>query len=435
MLTVFTATSLSAQKTFPVNGVADIKDGYYAFTNATIIKDANTTLQNATLVIKQGKIVNVGNNLSIPPDAVVVNCEGKFIYPSFIDIFSDYGIPTTQRENNRAAGEFFAPQQLNSATKGAFGWNQAIKSETEGAKLFSVDKIKAKTLRDIGFGAVVSHQKDGIARGSGVLVSLANDNDNLVVLKEKAAAYYSLSKGTSTQSYPSSMMGTIALLRQTYLDANWYKTNPSTEGVNLSLKSWNENQSLPQIFDASDKWNALRADKIGDEFGVQFIIKAGGNEYQRIKEIAATKASYILSLNYPAAIDVDDPNELRFVGLDDLKHWELAPTNAATFEKEGINFCLTTADLTNVTDFVANLRKAIEYGLSENKALDALTKTPATLVGAFDKLGSLDAGKLANFLITSGPIFSEKTVILENWTQGLKNSVKDENWLDRKSVV
>ena len=434
MLTVFTASSLSAQKTFPVNGVADIKDGYYAFTNATIIKDANTTLQNATLIIKQGKIVNVGNNLSIPPDAVVVNCEGKFIYPSFIDIFSDYGIPTTQRENNRAAGEFFAPQQLNSATKGAFGWNQAIKSETEGAKLFSVDKIKAKTLRDIGFGAVVSHQKDGIARGSGVLVSLANDNDNLVVLKEKAAAYYSLSKGTSTQSYPSSMMGTIALLRQTYLDANWYKTNPSTEGVNLSLKSWNENQSLPQIFDASDKWNDLRSDKIGDEFGVQYIIKAGGNEYQRMKEMAATKANFILPLNYPVAIDVDDPNDIRFVGLDDLKHWELAPTNPAAFEKEGINFCFTTSDLTNVSDFTANLRKAIEYGLSESKALDALTKIPATLIGSFDKLGSLETGKVANFLITSGSIFNEKTTILQNWIQGEKNSVKDDNWNDVKGT-
>ncbi len=434
LLILFMSTTSIAQKTFPVNGVADVKDGCYAFTNATIVKDASTTLQNATLIIKQGKIASVGNNIAIPPNAVIINCEGKYIYPSFIDIFSDYGIATPQRPNTGGFGNFFAPQQITSNTKGAFGWNQAIKSETEGGKLFSVDDSKAKSLRDLGFGAVVTHQKDGIARGTGVLVTLANQNDNLVILKEKAAAFYSFNKGTSSQSYPSSMMGSIALLRQSFLDANWYKSNPTAEGVNLSLKSWNENQSLPQIFDASDKWNALRADKIGDEFGVQFIIKAGGNEYQRMKEIAETKASYILSLNYPAAIDVDDPNDLRFVGLDDLKHWELAPTNAAAFEKEGVNFCLTSADLTNVADFTANLRKAIENGLSESKALEALTKTPATLVGSFDKVGSLDAGKIANFIITSGPVFAEKTTILQNWTQGIKNSIKDDNWYDIKGT-
>ena len=136
--------------------------------------------------------------------------------------------------------------------------------------------------------------------------------------------------------------------------------------------------------------------------------------------MAETKASFILSLNYPAAMDVDDPNDLRFVGLDDLKHWELAPSNPAAFEKAGINFCLTTADLTNVTEFMANLRKAIEYGLTEQKALEALTKTPASMLGMYDKIGSLDAGKIANFLITSGPVFAEKTVLLQNWTQGIK---------------
>ena len=104
-------------------------------------------------------------------------------------------------------------------------------------------------------------------------------------------------------------MGCIALLRQTYLDAQWYKSQPAHEGVNLSLQAWLDEQSLPQIFEANEKWNALRANRIGDGFGVKFIIKAGNNEYQRIKEIAATRASYILSLNFPQAFDVEDPAE------------------------------------------------------------------------------------------------------------------------------
>ena len=433
---ILMGTSLlaNAQSTFPANDVANPKDGCYAFTNASIVKDAQNTLQNATLVIRRGKIEAVGNNIAIPKDAVVIDCSGKFIYPAFIDIYTDYGIAaaTATQQNFTSAAAFFRTQQITSNTKGAYGWNQAIKPETEAYRIFTADEAKAKALRDIGFGSVLTHQKDGIARGTGAFVTLANQPDNFVLIKDKASANYSFNKGTSSQSYPSSMMGMIALLRQTYLDAQWYKSNPASEGVNLSLKSWNDNQSLPQIFDASDKWNDLRADKIGDEFGVQYIIKGGGNEYQRIKEMTETKASFILSLNFPAAMDVDDPNDLRFVGLDDLKNWELAPGNPAALEKAGINFCLTTADLATPTEFMANLRKAIEYGLTETKALDALTKAPASLLGVYDKIGSLDAGKIANFLITSGPVFAEKTMLLQNWTQGLKNAIKEENWYDVK---
>ncbi len=434
VLLIVSVMTVKAQVTYPVNGVADLKDGNYAFINATIVKDPSTILRKATLLIKHGKIVSVGTGIAVPKEAVVVDCQGKYIYPGFIDVYSDYGMPTAQRAAAGAGGPggFFAAQQIESSTKGAYGWNQAIKSEIDGSKIFSVDDAKAKTLRDIGFGSVLTHQKDGIARGTGVFVTLANQADNLVILKEKAAAFYSFNKGTSSQSYPASLMGSIALLRQTYLDANWYKSNPSAEGVNLSLKSWSDNQSVSQIFEANDKWNAVRADKIGDEFAVQYIIKAGGNEYQRIKEMTESKASFILSLNFPLAMEVDDPNELRFVGLDDLKHWELAPGNAAAFEKAGINFSLTTADLTSPADFMANLRKAMEYGLTETKALDALTKTPAMMAGVYDKVGSLDAGKLANFMITSGPVFEEKTVIHQNWVQGIKNSIKEDSWFDVK---
>lgn len=425
---------LQAQETFPVNGVADKREGCYAFTNATIVKDAQTTVLNATLIIREGKIIAIGNNITPPKDAVVIDCKDKYIYPSFIDIYTDYGITTPQRQIGLGGFNFNAPAQLNSNTTGVYGWNQAIKPETEAYKLFTVDDNKAKAFREAGFGTVLSHSKDGIARGTGTVVTLAKKEDNLVMLKEKASAHYSLNKGTSTQSYPSSMMGTIALLRQTYLDAQWYKNKPITEGINASLLAWNDNQSLPQIFEADDKWNDLRANRIGDEFGVQYIIKGGGNEYQRIKDIAATKATYILSLNYPQAMDVEDPNDARFVSLADMKHWELAPTNPAAFEKANIPFVLTSADLKDTKQFLANVRKAIEMGLSETKALDALTKSPATLLNIYDKVGSLEPGKLANFLITSGTIFSEKTVILHNWIQGEKYSINESSWNDIKGI-
>jgi imidazolonepropionase-like amidohydrolase len=426
--------SAGAQISFPVNGVADPREKIYAFTNASISKDGQVTLKNATLLIREGKIIAVGDNISIPKDAVTIDCTGKFIYPSFIDIYSDYGIPIPQRQGT--GFDFRAPAQFLSNAKGAYGWNQAIKPETEGSKIFVADDAKAKPLREIGFGTVLTHEKDGIARGTGVVVTLANEKENLVIVKEKASAHYSLSKGVSTQSYPSSMMGTIALLRQTYLDAQWYKSKPdhTGEGINLSLQAWLDNQGLPQIFDANDKWNDLRADRIGDEFGVQYIIKGGGNEYQRIKEIASTGASFILPLNFPQAMDVEDPNDARFVSLADMKHWELAPSNPAAFEKAGIPFCLTPSDLKDTKQFFSNLRKAFDFGLTEDRAFESLTKTPATILGIYDKVGSIEPGKLANFLITNGLIFNEKTVILENWIQGQKYEVKEEEWNNIKGT-
>ena len=421
--------SLFAQPTFPVNGVGDERTTTFAFTHANIVKDPQNSLQNATMLVRNGKIIAIGTNVIVPADAIVTDCSGKTIYPSFIDIYADYGMPA-QSQGAAGLGRGFGVAQLTSNQKGAYGWNQAIKADVNASTIFVSDEAKAKSLRDQGFGAVLTHQRDGIARGTGTFVSLSGKKENLSILKEKASAHYSFNKGSSTQSYPSSMMGSIALLRQTYIDANWYKNNSEKEGINLSLIAWNITQQLPQIFEANDKWNGLRADRIGDEFGVQYIIKTSGNEYQRTQELAATGATLIVPVNYPMAMDVEDPNDARFVSLADMKHWELAPTNAAAIEKAGIKFCLTAADLRTPSAFMGNLRKAIENGLSETKALEALTTTPAATLGVSGMVGSLEQGKIANFIITTGNVFNEKTAILENWVQGSRFAVKTEKWSD-----
>ena len=405
---------LFAQTTYPANDVATPRSGYYAFINAKIYKDAKTIINSATLIIKQGKIEAVGANLPVPKEAIIIDCKGKSIYPSFIDIYSDYGMSQVQPSMTT----YRSPSQMLSNTKGPYSWNQALKTEVLHVKNFSVNDARAKEYRKLGFGSVLSHQLDGISRGVGLLTTLAKEKENMVILKEKASAHFSFDKGSSTQDYPNSLMGSIALLRQHFLDASWYKTKPSQEGLNLTLQAFNENANLPQIFEVSDKWSVFRANKIASEFGIQYIFKAGGNEYQRIDEIKAIKSSFILPINFPQAMDVEDPNDARFVNVSDLKHWELAPTNPAAFEKAGIPFALTASGLKDISQFMPNLKKAIQNGLSEEKALEALTTTPASLLGVSSAVGSLEAGKWANFLITTGPIFADKTVLVENWIQG-----------------
>ena len=134
-----TGLFVSAQVTYPLNDVANPKSDCYAFTNATIVKDGQTTLTGATLVVKGGKITAVGNNITVPAEAVTIDCKGKYIYPSFIDMYSDYGMPVAQRQTG--GFNFNAPAQLTSNQKGAFGWNQAIRSDVEGVKLFTVDDL------------------------------------------------------------------------------------------------------------------------------------------------------------------------------------------------------------------------------------------------------------------------------------------------------
>jgi imidazolonepropionase-like amidohydrolase len=426
LLLLVTGAAAFAQESFPVNGVRDVRSGSYAFTNATIIQNASTKMEKATLVIKQGKIVAVGVGIEIPKDAVVVDCNGKFIYPSFVDPLTDYGAGTPKRTN--AGFNFGAPGQFLSNKPGAYNWNQAVKPEINTVDAFTLDEAVASSYRNNGFGTVLTHVKDGIVRGTGAVVTLASTNENNVILKSKAAQVFSFDKGTSTQSYPSSLMGSIALLRQTYLDAKWYATKPAGEGVNLSLEAFNANASLPQIFVADDKWSALRADRIAKEFGTQYIIRGADNGYQRIDELAKTKATYIIGVDFPAALDVEDPNDARFVSLADMKHWELAPTNPAAFEKAGVNFSITSNDMKDSKQFLANLRKAVQYGLSEAKAIDAITKTPATILGVYDQVGSLDAGKLANFIITTDPLFNSNAKIIENWIQGNKYDVNPNEW-------
>ncbi|MDH4460583.1 MAG: amidohydrolase family protein [Flectobacillus sp.] len=414
-------------QTFPRNGVQDERLDLYAFTNATIITDANTTLEGATLVIRGSVIESVGKGIAIPVGATVVDLKGKRIYPAFVEAYSNYGVPDLKREGPTG---FRGDPQMESKKKGAYNWNQAVIPENDAASLFTINTTAAEELRKIGFGATVSHVQDGIVRGTSALLALSEGRDQESLLKSKVSAHYSFSKGTSTQDYPNSLMGAVALLRQTYYDADWFKKAKGKTEFNISLDAFNANQGIPQVFEVSDKLGVLRANKIGKEFGIQYIIKGLGDEYQRLDEVKAAGVSLILPLNFPTTPDVEDPQDASIVSLAEMKHWEMAPANAGILSKAGINFALTSSNLKSKADFFANLRKAIENGLDEKVALAALTSTPASMMKVDNLVGSLKTGMLANFLITSDNLFKDGNVIYENWVKGKRFVLSDMNVKD-----
>ncbi len=409
-----------SQETFPVNGTADPRHTIYAFKNAVLHVDYKTSVSGATLLIQDGKILNSGAGISTPSNAVVFDLNGKHIYPALIDIFSDYGMTEVKRVT-----DFDRSPQFISNTKGAYNWNQSVRAEYDAHRTFTTDAKKAEELRKLGFGAVMSVHRDGIVRGTSTFVLLGDERENEMIIRDRAASNFSFHKGTSTQDYPSSLMGAIALIRQTYLDAEWYSAGGYKEEFNISLDAFNNNKSLPQIFEVNDKQNALRAERIGTEFGVDFIIKGGGDEYERIEEIKNSVNALIVPLNFPEGYDFSDPYEAVNVSLRQMKAWELAPTNAAVLASNKIPFALTLSDLKNKADFWKNLRKAIDNGLSEEDAIKALTYSPAQLLKLDDQIGSLKNNMRANFIVTSTNLAHKDNQIFENWINGKRYQIID----------
>ena len=418
LLLILTFNFTFSQDYFPTNdGIKFDNTNYTTFTNAKIYSSHNTTIENGSMVVKDGKIVQIGKSVEIPKNSTIIDLEGKSIYPSFIDIYSKFGVKAPERKS----GDRRSPQYNN--TRKGYYWNDHIRPEQNAIEFFKYDDRKAKELIKNGFGAVNTHLSDGIIRGKGVLIALTDSGDSNNIIDDNSTQYLSLSKSvTSSQSYPSSIMGVFALLKQVYFDAEWYSKGLSKTN-DKSLEALNENKNLIQIFEAKNKINSLRIDKIGDEFDIQYVLLGGGDEYERIEEIKATNASYILPVNFPDAYDVEDTYSANILQLSDMREWNQKPTNPSHLEKNNIVFAITLDGLKSPNNLKENIIKAIDHGLTKEKALEALTSIPAKLIGRNDVLGYLKKDYLANFLITSGEIFDNNTVIYENWVKGNRNII------------
>lgn len=416
---------INAQEYFPNNeGVQNKNNNYVVFTNAKIFVTPTQIIEKGSLLIQNGRVVGAGTNLSIPKNCTTINLDGKSVYPSFIDIYTDFGIEKPKSNPNPGRGMVYDTKREG------FYWNENIRSEINAYENFKYDQTKAEELLKAGFGVVGTHVQDGIARGTGTLIALNNSDKGVRLLSNKISNHFGFTRSVTTnQAYPSSLMGMMALLRQMYLDENWYK-NGNSKTKDLSLEALINNEKLVQIFSAEDKLNSLRASKLGKEFGLNYVLKGAGNEFERIEEIKKTNSKFIIPINFPEAYDVSNPYQADQMELSTLRFWNQAPSNLKVLSDNNIEFALTTDKLKKLEDFRTNLLKAIKYGFDKTKALEALTTIPASILGKSAEIGSLKNGSFANFVITSGEIFDEKNILCENWVQGTKFIVNDVNAKD-----
>ncbi len=408
-----------AQQT-PISGVSDRYKQLTAFTNANIVLNPQTQLKSATLLIQEGRILKVGEDIQIPEHAVIIDLEKKWIYPGFIDIYANLGLPSPQTIQGSSY------PQYNNAKEGAYDWNDANRAWQKAVEDYTWQEKEARAYLKNGFTNVLSHYQDGIFRGTGTFVNLSPTIDKAIV-KEHAATFYSFDKGSSKQQYPNSLMGAMALMRQTFADAIWYENKPE-ERTNLALNAIGEHRDLPKIIEVSDYLNALRANRLGDEFGTQFIVKAGNDLYKDLGRIGGTGATFIIDLKTPKAYDIVDPLDALNISLADMKHWEMAPFNAMYLQRYNIPFVLTSSGM-DAKKFWGKILALKSTGVTEQNILSALTTTPAALLNLQEQVGTLEGGKYANFIITDASIFDGGKV-LQTWVQGEKNAFEaTSTWL------
>ena len=203
----------------------------YAVKNITLYQDYRTKVENAVLVFQEGKIVASGK-VNIPKNAVVIDGRGAFVYPSFIDPYASIGVEKAKRSEYNP-GSTYLPTDATSAA-----YNDAVKADTRAVSTFTNQGKDFQDYLNQGFGSVLSFNEDGIVRGSAVLIGLGEGISSEKVIKEDAGFLLSLNKGSSRQAYPSSLVGSVALLRQLYLDADWYAKSGYLENKNTNLEAF-----------------------------------------------------------------------------------------------------------------------------------------------------------------------------------------------------
>ncbi|MGI2259564.1 amidohydrolase family protein [Shewanella sp. GXUN23E] len=396
-----------------------------ALSGATIHISPTQQIDNATLLIKGKKIYGVVDNKDIPNDAFVVDLTGYTLYAGFIDPYTDYGIDFNYPKSDKK------PPVYQVSYPGINAENSAIHAEKKWVNHISANPKTAEKWLNNGFTSVQSAKLDGIFQGQAVTLSLADKHTSDIIYQSQGKHILSFDKGSSPLDYPNSLMGSMALIRQTFADTLWYQNNKdktdfkATSGHYRLNSAWNNLVPIEQqqfIF-ATDNLNSqLRAGHLMAKQNLTTTLLGNGREYQRLDELKALGNPLILPLNFPEAPDVTDRDAEQQVTLEQLRHWERAPYNPARLQAQQIPFALTLHQ-TDSTAFWSRLKLAVELGLDKQTALAALTTEAAMAAGVEGLAGKLEAGYIADIVVARGDLF-DKGEIYSVWLQGQEHQLK-----------
>jgi imidazolonepropionase-like amidohydrolase len=395
-----------------------------AFTHARVVVAPGRAVEDATLVVRDGLVVSVRAGGSAPSGARVVDLGDRTVYPGFVDPCTEYGLAAVGDLNPPSEG--IAPPRYAGQRSGLDAWNDAVHAERRWVDSFVPEKESAEKLMARGVTSVQSAKLDGVFRGLGFVTTLAQEAGNRTVLASESRQFASFDRGSSSQQYPNSLMGSIALVRQTLLDAEWYPralaawerdlTQERPE-LNLALAALATNEE-PLVFETDDVLSLLRAQRIAEEVSVPMVHVGSGDEYRALDEVARLELPLVLPVGLPETPDVASYESSLGLDLAELRHWERARHNAAVLAEAGVRFAFTGRGLRDDEDFLANVRTMVERGLPEDGALAALTTVPARVSGVDHLVGTLEPGKRADFVVADGDLFAEGSKLVSVWIGG-----------------
>lgn len=393
----------------------------HAIVDVRIVTQPGQIIDSGTVVIRDGVIEAVGKDVRAPSDAKIHRFERDAdqapitVYPGLIEPY--FPINTQPNQEGRDA-ETTTPQ----------GRHPLVKPDARiTAAHWPEDRIGS--LRRAGFTTAVLAPDHGLLKGSGVVANLGDGGLSHNVIDPQFGQFASFEGRLGRRQFPSSLMGAVALVRQTFSDATWQTQARAAWALNPAQPrpQWFEgldelgnalNGGTPLVFASQDLLDTLRIASFVPEGETRLAIVGHGAEYQRLNELMAfDDVLHIVPLNFPKAPDVKDEND-RNVGLEALRHWHRAPDNPKVLHEAGADMVLTSHGSPSPADFLKNLAKAVARGLDPDQALAMVTTQPAEWLALGDRAGKIEAGMMANLVVVEGDLITESPKISDVWIDG-----------------
>ncbi|HUF60744.1 MAG TPA: amidohydrolase family protein [Verrucomicrobiales bacterium] len=420
--------SLPAQDriaTEPQQGIQENPPGVHALVHARVETSPGQVLDDATLVIRHGRIDSVGAAAPPPLDARIWDCTGLSVFPGFIDAHTS---------------AIRSPAE-SAETQGLRHWNVQIHPEVSLARDGQADTAAIEKLRKLGFTAALAVPSGGILRGRSAALALDDAALPALILSGDLFHHFAFDLSRSRgDGYPRSLMGCIALIRQTLLDARWKNAFRRASAADPALTPTPQDDPAldalsslvdgadTAVFHPRDELDFDRYLELSSEFGLRGLFAGNGYAYRRAAYLAGRGARIILPLNFPEPPNVASPEAALEVSLERLQHWEFAPSNPALLHEAGIPIAITTHGLDKPeSTFWKNLRIAIrERGLPRDAALSALTTVPAGFLGLAGRLGVIEKGRPAYLTICRGDPFTDPKAKMDSvWIGGKRHALSD----------
>lgn len=446
-LLVVAAPHASAQDIDELPAVTDT----YALENARVVQSPGQVLESATVVVEDGLIDAVGEDVEIPYDARRIKADSLVVYAGFIDGFSHAGIEMPEpSENGESNGEEVDPGDPPPDASG-------IQPDRSVRPFLTPDGSDLKSLRKIGFTTGHVAPEGEMLPGSSALVFYGGDSASDMVLTESSSLFAQIASAPG-YIYPATDMAVIAKLRELYREAERrqqleaeYRENPRgmrrppQDPVHSALFPVLDGDT-PFTFYADEALSLHRILDLKQELGFPLMLAGLQESHEMVDAISEVDAHLFLTLALPekpkrsakkdtlVADTTDRPAkyydpDLRTPSYEEvpdeegnleLRHAIERQTyleTAATLHEEGLQFGFSTREA-KPGDVRKNLRTMIDEGLPEDAALAALTTRPAGLLGVRDRLGTVEEGKIANLVVTDGDYFADDTKVKHVFVDG-----------------